>query len=95
MLSACMVSRSIRDNDDNFNGGGCLNHSRDRTRTWHSSISVTDEVKFNEQKKNHLLQARPFYMHKEFEMLKVLMPEDVTLYGVSDLVTLVVHQNVL
>ena len=83
MQNACTFSRSIRANDLGtlLPYIECLIH-------WHESsgkpcthfaqlyISVTDEVKINEQ--NRSIATGPFYVRTKFELIWTLLPEDVT-----------------
>ena len=41
----------------------------------HICISVTDEVKINEQ--NKTIPTGPIYVYTEFEVIRTLLPEDV------------------
>ena len=46
----------------------------------HSYISVTDEVKINDQKNQ--ITTEPYYLHTEFEVIWTLLPEDVAPWGI-------------
>ena len=52
-----------------------VNRARKCTLTSHSSISITDRIKINEQNKS--IATGTLYEKTEFEVIWTLLPEDV------------------